>query len=100
MIVCENCGEDNLVGNSTCSSCGINLKGHVVDSRSDKLDKKKQKEKKLENTGKKFSKETSQINKGKELDGKKIFLISSIIASIIIITPILNLSSGFLKASF
>lgn len=79
-IVCENCGEDNLATSGNCSSCGVKLKGSIVEKGITKTESlKKQNKTKQQTKGKKVAKESVQNQNEKTLDGKKILFVSSIV---------------------
>lgn len=86
IIVCENCGEDNSTSNVNCSSCGVKLKGSIVEEEIAKS-KSVQKQNKNKQTAKrkKVSKETVHIQDEKTLDSKKILLVSSVVIVLILV---------------
>jgi len=84
LVVCDNCGEDNLSTNENCSGCGAKLRGRIVEGEEAKIgnyrkDKTKQKK------NKKVAKEKVQAKQEKTLDKKKILLISSILIVLIVV---------------
>lgn len=84
LIVCENCGEDNLATDGNCSGCGAKLKGSIVEGGVAKIgNHKKTKTKQRKN--KKVAKEKVQAKQEKTLNNKKILLISSFVIAIIVV---------------
>jgi Tfp pilus assembly protein PilF len=91
IIVCDNCGEDNTITNSVCSSCGVKLKGAVSEQKNVSSEKVNRKAFNKSNVRKKVSREPNHTKSGKDLDSKKIILISS---TVIIILVVFSIYSG------
>jgi tetratricopeptide (TPR) repeat protein len=103
IIVCENCGEENSVGNNSCSYCGIKLKGGTLKQKSHGEGRSPAKEKQAHlrqsNKQSKTFKSTKQPIPNvpaKQLELKNIFIIGGGIIGVGLI--ILLFSGVFEKA--
>jgi TolA-binding protein len=95
IMVCENCGGENQIGNKICSDCGVPLKGEEKEAfvKDDKPVKentgaKKLKTEKSKSTASKHEpkKKHAEVKSGeKQLDTKTIVMISSVFAIIVLI---------------
>ncbi len=92
LIVCDNCGEDNLATNGNCLSCGVKLKGSIIEKRITNTESVKEQIKSKKPTKrKKVDKGSVQIQNEKTLDSKKILLVSSFV---IVLTLVLLAATG------
>lgn len=106
IIICENCGDENLPEKEFCDGCGIRLKGTVtqktIEVKSEKVEppthqktvthqKVKKNKRKLKSPPKVESKKDE-----KEFDSKKIYLIASVI---VIFVVVILVSSGVFDSS-
>ncbi len=88
-VICWNCGEENDVNNTICSSCGIKLE--TKGSKSKKQVKKTSAPKKTSRT---ITASKGEEKKGKTLN-TKMFLI--IFGAILVIAIVIIISSGVLS---
>ena len=101
VIVCDNCGEENPLTETTCVSCGARLKktGDYIERKSTKLKAKRPEINQLikpshKTKSKPVNKRTNSQNEvktGKEIDSKKIILIAALLA---ILAFVILLTSG------
>jgi cytochrome c-type biogenesis protein CcmH/NrfG/predicted RNA-binding Zn-ribbon protein involved in translation (DUF1610 family) len=105
VIVCDNCGEENPQTADTCISCGARLKGSgsLVRKKKTNIELKQSKanqpakisDKKKNKSVKKKTQSSGNANKEKEIDSKKIILITSLIG---ILAIVILLTSGILDS--
>ncbi len=101
-LVCENCGEENDADAETCRSCGVNLSNNSsiktikveapksepkkrVSHKSSSPKQNKNKNKKLKQNINQKNQTQTTVNKPKNLDSKKLFMISSILVAIVLV---------------
>lgn len=104
VIVCNNCGDENLADSVTCNSCGMRLtKGKYETSTSYtkrylKTEIKPESKKELKHPIKKNRKQEKPQTEEKNLDAKKIYALVGVIAVlvflILIFSGIINLSEN------
>lgn len=105
VIVCDNCGEENLQTADTCISCGARLKGpgSFVQKKTANTESKKSKvsqpakisDKRKNKPGKKKPLSGSNVKKEKEIDSKKIIIIAGLVG---ILAVVILLTSGVLDS--
>lgn len=105
IIICDNCGEENPLTETTCISCGARLKNSVARvAKKTKVSKTQKPEtsqtvkslnKKKNRYVKKKNDQKKQANTEKEIDSKKIILIA---ASIAILALVILLTSGVFES--
>jgi tetratricopeptide (TPR) repeat protein len=94
-IVCENCGEDNLATNGNCSSCGVKLKGSIIEKGISKTESLRKRNKTKQQKNKDVAKEKIQAKGEKTLDNKKILLVSS---AVIVLIVVLLVATGVIDS--
>ncbi|MBT8378707.1 MAG: tetratricopeptide repeat protein [Ignavibacteria bacterium] len=90
LLVCDICGEDNPITNEACFSCGAKLKSFIVEKKIEESKKSRRLGTSKQNLRKKNSKKTDLSKNGKDLGGKKLFLVSSIIVIVLAVLLILT----------
>ncbi len=88
-IICKNCGEENDINNTICSSCGIKLENKGI--------KPKNQIKKVplpKKTNKNIREPKTQVRKGKTLDTRMFLIIFGVV---IVVAAVIIISSGVLN---
>lgn len=84
IIICKNCGEENPYENSNCFSCGVSLKGSVS-KKQNKSKHGSEKKVKVNSSATNVNDDKKKANQEKELDNKKILVITAAVVLIFIL---------------